>query len=188
LIGQGQFNVFTPTVTVSDIRTRYFTLTPELFGYYKLQLGDNDNVGAMVYEVDYDSVFGGIGRITQLCMLNYSGIHSPSCSFSDFRLDGIESYEQDTITPGTAKVSLTLQDGPNNIDYLPNRLQGSFEDYIRFCPTIGNIANNIYVTLGIVYWNINAAVTNSPTISPNQTPDPTGPDNSNGFPVWANTH
>jgi hypothetical protein len=190
LTRKGKFNVFTPTVTMSDIRSRHFSLASEVGGLYKLGLGESDNTGAMVYEVNYNTKnpFSGTGRITQLCMLQYSGIHVPSCSFSDYRLDGVEAYEEDTITPGTGHVILTLQDGPFNIDTLPNTLRGSFQDYIRFCPDAGSASDNIFVTLGIVSWNMNATATNSTTISPSETPDPTGPDNSNGFPIWTNTH
>jgi hypothetical protein len=190
LVRQGKFNVFTPTVTMSDIRARHFR-----FDYGDLLgLGEADNTGAMVYQINYNTKtpFSGTGRITQLCQLNFSGVHYPSCSFPDFRRDGIEAYEQDVITPNTAKVSLTLQDGPYNVDAFPNTLKGSFQDYIRFCPDAGNAGDNIFVTLGIVTWRINATATspliNLIIISPSETPDPTGPDNSNNFPIWANTH
>ena len=185
LVQQGKFNVFTPTVSVSDIRTRYFRLS---IADFLLGLGDTDNTGAMVYQVNYNSKdsFSGTGRITQLCQLNYSGIHYPSCSFSDYRRDGSEAYEENNIVPGTAHVSLTLQDGPLNVDTFPNRLQGAFKDYIRFRPDAGNAADNIFVTLGIVSWNMLATATSS-GIDSAQSPDPTGPSNSNDFPIWTNT-
>jgi hypothetical protein len=183
---KGLFNVFAPTVTVSDIRERYFRLS---YADFLLGLGDSDNTGAMVYQVNYKSIlpFSGTGRITQLCQLNDSGIHYPSCSFSDYRLDGGEAYEEDAIVPNTAHVSLTLQDGPYNVDTFTNRLQGSFEDYIRFRPDAGNASDNIFVTLGIVSWNVLATATSS-GINTAQSPDPTGPSNSNEFPIWTNTH
>jgi hypothetical protein len=184
----GKFTMFRPKISISDIRPRYFTLVGEPLDLYKLELGEPDNTGAMVYQVNYNSIkqFSGTGRITQLCTLNYSD--APISSFSDFRCDGSEAYEEDTVTPGTGHVILTLQDGPFNIDTLPNRLQGSFQDYIRFRPDAGNVSDNIFVTLGIVYWNMNAVATGPTTVSPNETLDPTGPDNSNKFPFWVNTH
>lgn len=177
--GRGQMQLHRPTISISDIRPRFFTLTPEVLGFYKLKLGQEDNTGAMIFSVDYNSQFRGKGRITQLCSLNYSGLGP---SFSDYRRDGSESYEEADIIPGTAQTSLTFQDGPFNTDTLPNRLQGYFVDYIRFCPDAGS--GNIFVTLGIINWNMNATAASSTTISPSSTPNPTGPNDSDVFPVW----
>ncbi|MDB6021955.1 MAG: hypothetical protein JWQ04_1812, partial [Pedosphaera sp.] len=184
IVAQGMFNVYRPTISVNDITARHFSLTGSL-GIYKLKLGEDDNVGSMRYDATYTSDYIGQGLITQLCTLDYSG---PGPTFSDYRLDGTEAYEQGAIIPGTSSIFLTLQDGPSNVDTLPDRIKGSFKDYIRFRPNVGNTNDNIYITLGIVSWSMNATATNSTTISPNDTPDPVGPDNSNDFPFWNSSY
>ncbi len=55
----------------------------------------------------------------------------------------------------------TLDDGPQNGTYLSTssiELKGNFMDYAMFNP---NTLGSIYVTLGIVNWNIDGIITNS---------------------------
>jgi hypothetical protein len=92
------------------------------------------------------------------------------------------------MQPNTSLTTLGFQDGPQNGTYFATssvEVKGNFTDYIMFQPT--NTPGSIYVTLGIVTWNIDGLITNTPagwTFVTTNTPDPVGPDNSDQFPFY----
>ncbi len=81
--------------------------------------------------------------------------------------------------------STDTQNG-TTISQSPIEVKGQFQDYIRFTP---NTSGSIYVTLGIVTWNLDGKIAcqGSPPawqLMINSTPDPVGPDSSDSFPAY----
>lgn len=192
----GQFAIERPNIYMlpTDIdEPRYFTLTSNIFGGATVKLGSpgtGQNVaGQMVYGVRCETDVGGLGMITQTCQLSYNP-DSGGFNFSDWRLDGSTNYDGPTNIPATTTYVFfpTFDDGPNNSTSFSTssiEVKGKFTDYIMFQPT--NTPGSIYVTLGIVTWNVDGLITNAPTgwtfITTN-TPDPVGPNNSDQFPFY----
>ena len=84
---------------------------------------------------------------------------------------------------------VTLVDGPSEIWDSPNIVNISAQDFIRFQPD-GN--NSIWVTLGIVTWDAVGTAEQSTSgggwdLTTDVSPDPSGPDNSDTFPIWTST-
>jgi hypothetical protein len=84
---------------------------------------------------------------------------------------------------------LQFADSLENTYWSPNRLKGTFKDYVRFRPSRGVEAENIYVTLGIIRWEIHAVAERDLAwftwhLATDHHPAPTGPDNSDEFPQW----
>ena len=78
---------------------------------------------------------------------------------------------------------MDLEDGPHSgLGFQHIWLYDSFTDYIMFTP---GGANDIYVPLGQVLWNASGEASYPSTaINPNSVAGPTGPDRSEGWPVW----
>ena len=156
----------------------------------KISYGDDTKpYGPMQYRVKVTTTtnFNGQAGITQLCDLDYS---NPAFWCKNY-LDGNDEFYNYTvpIVPvANAGNIIYLSDTPSSIWLTPNKLIGSYRDYVRFRPD-GDV-NNIYVTLGIVTWNMNAVGEWVPftedtwILTTDEHPAPKGPDKSDDFPVW----
>jgi hypothetical protein len=178
----GSFTVYRPTATMAYIQEpRYYTLSNTNLPTTTLKLGDSSGDGSMFYEVNVNSTFSGNANFTQLITADYS---DPIYIFSVPECDGTEFYNDPStriINSGT----IGLDDGPSDTWVTPNIVNLSCSDFVRFQP---DGANSIYVTLGIVTWDTVGTAEQSLSgywsITTDTTPDPSGPDSSDTFPVW----
>ena len=189
----GRFAIERPSVSMSQIQEpRFFQITSNTFGGATIKLGTSGatTTGVMAYTVEYDTDVNGLGEITQTCQLSYSP-DPGGFNFSDWRLDGSINYEgPQGVIPNTGSIDIGLNDGPQNGTYAsqsPIEVKGNFTDYIMFQPT--STAGSIYVTLGIVTWNLDGKIAyqGSPPswqFVITNTPDPVGPNNSDAFPFY----
>ena len=188
IAAKGSFTVYRPTISLEPLTTApYYTLTTNIVGLYSfLKLGKNDESGdgEMQFTVDINSKYGGTIGLTQLITANYS---NPLYVFSTERCDGSEFYDGPWTVTGTTDFSApsgltSLDDGPSEYWVDPNIVSLSARDFARFQPSGG-----IPVTLGIVTWET-VGVANDLfgvwSITTDATTGPTGPNNSDEFPVW----
>ena len=103
-------------------------------------------------------------------------------------LDGSEFYDpaaEYQIADANSH-TVKLDDSPGvTIGSFSGELTISAVDYIRFKPGLAADDGNIYVTLGIVNWNAHGRYNDwTSTMTANEPPAATGPDNSNNFPEW----
>jgi hypothetical protein len=190
----GQFAIERPSVSMNQIQEpRFFTSTYTL-GVDVVKLGSSgtSTTGVMAYTVEYDSESNGLGEITQTCQLSYAP-DSGGNNFPDWRCDGVENYDgPQSITPGTSTMDMTFNDGPQNYTAFSEscEVKGNFIDYIRWNP---NTPGSIYVTLGIVTWNIDGKAvydeqSSSWPLVVTNSPDPVGPVDSDQFPIYTRPH
>jgi len=193
----GKFSIYRPKASMQFIHEpRYFTISDDIGLTCNLKLGANDGsgLGDMYYTVEVDSTpitpspsgdatnphFYGDAGITQLITADYS---NPLYVIPDPELDGPEFYF--TLSRVTGSGVLGLDDGPFDIWTTPNIVSITATDYVRFKP---DGSNSIYVTLGIVTWDAVGIAEQdfwgNWTITTDESPDPSGPDNSDTFPVW----
>jgi len=189
----GQFNIYRPSVSMNQIlEPREFTITPGTLGGATVKLGTpgQNAFGEMAYVVEYDTTKKGQGEITQTCQLSYNP-DPGGYNFTDWRCDGSTNYVGlETIYPyGQGRIDISLDDGPQNgttVSTAPIEVKGQFMDYIMFQP---DYANSIFVTLGIVTWNLDGKIAYQGNPASWQfvitnSPDPVGPDNSDTFPQF----
>ena len=162
-VSVGKFQTFRPPVWISDLEPAAFVISPYpafagyVLGWKRLKLGESTGVGDMSFLVHYNYAPVGSARIVQLCQLHYS---LPGPSFSDFRLDGLSiAYEEGEVNIGPNH-HLTFSDGPSNVGPFDNQLKASFKDFLQFRP---RGEDNIFVTLGLVTWGIDAVIQMDPT-------------------------
>ncbi|MGP8201319.1 MAG: hypothetical protein ACLQU4_17650 [Limisphaerales bacterium] len=190
-----QFAIERPQIymTPVDIQPRFFTITSNFFGGATVKLGmpgtGQSTYGQMDYDVRCDTDFSGLGMITQTCQLAYNP-DPGGFNFPDWRLDGATNYDGPTNIFATSTYVFypEFDDGPQNGTTFSTssiEVKGSFTDYIMFQPT--NTAGSIYVTLGIVTWNMDGLITNAAagwTFVTTNSPDPVGPNNADQFPFY----
>jgi hypothetical protein len=186
---QGTFSIYRPSVSMNQIQEPRFFSKDNTLGLEMVKLGSSgaSTTGVMAYTVQYNTTSNGVGEITQTCQLSYVP-DLGGYNFSDWRCDGPENYDRpQNIVPRTSSIDMTFNDGPQNQSVTsPIEVKGSFIDYIRFSP---NTPGSIYVTLGIVTWNMDGAITHtgtppSWTFVITNTPDPVGPNTSDQFPFY----
>jgi hypothetical protein len=183
IAADGSITVYRPTATMFSIQEpRYYTLSNTNLPATTLKLGDqggdSDN-GSMFYKVNVNSKYNGNANFTQLITADYS---NPVYIFSVEECDGTEFYN-DPSTRIIGSGIIGLGDGPSDTWVTPNIVNLSARDFVRFQPDGG-----IYVTLGIVTWDTVGTAEQSFlgnwSITTDTTPDPSGPDSSDAFPVW----
>ncbi len=111
------------------------------------------------YLVDVDSLFDGSAGITQLWNGYATNASSGINTFGTIQLDNQEFYMNTLISVQAQFIAneIYFQDGPG-LDCIGNTfLQVDFTDYGRFRPDAGTPDENIYVTLGIVNWDVHAS-------------------------------
>ncbi len=185
----GKLRMWRPSVWMEGIiRPRSFHVTSyPLPSVWTVSLGNPNTPaqnGAMQFFVASKSVFDGEFGITQLCQLEYI---PGNLFYSDYRRDGPEFYNDVKPVLPNIHVWQYFDDGPFNTGALPVQLKGQFKVFCRFRPAIGNSAENIFVTLGIVTWSMNAKCVSQgppPAFTVKETPDPVGPNSSTEFPKW----
>jgi hypothetical protein len=189
---QGQFTIYRPDVSMNQIiGPRYFSVATNILGGGTVKLGTTGTgtEGEMAYTVEYNTTNQGHGQITQTCQLSYDP-DPGGFNFSDWRCDGSTNYVGPAnIIPNTIYTTMTFDDGPQNgttVSTSPVEVKGQFKDYIMFQPT--NV-NSIFVTLGIVTWNLDGKIEHqgSPAswqLTITNAPDPVGPDDSDMFPQF----
>jgi hypothetical protein len=190
---KGDFMVYRPTL--SDFGHNPYGLPVGLSlsgsAFYTL-------AGHMEWKTKVNSIFDGVTGVTQL--LNASG--AVSCwkyTFGSFYLDGnTEIYALDQQNyPSTGKPYVIGDagfdpfigqvDDPSTFPPLPGpTMVGSYKDYVRFKPgtTSDELNNNIWVTLGIVYWHINGSALVPYGLVNQDMPFASQPDSSDEFPEW----
>jgi hypothetical protein len=186
----GQFTIYRPTAKMVSIdEPRYFTITNNTGLTCTLQLGAANGDGSMTYHAEVDSTpvnsnpqFNGLADITQLVTLDYSDPYYICSGYCD----GTRFYQATGHSAVAGSGPVNLIDGPSEIWDSPNIVNISAQDFILFQP-YGN--NSIWVTLGIVTWDAvgtaeQASTNVSWTLTTDVSPDPSGPDNSDTFPVW----
>ena len=166
----GQFAIERPSVSLPTneiLEPRHFSITSNLFGGATIKLGTpgQQGDGEMGYTVQCETDYGGMAMLTQTCQLRFNP-DSGGFNFSDWRLDGSTNYAGPTgIRAEAVPVDFpTLDDGPQNGTLFSTssiEVKGNFMDYIMFEPT--NTTGSIYVTLGVVTWNIDGLITNAPS-------------------------
>lgn len=196
----GEFSMFRPKCSISSTNSSYYAALVPADDPDELQLGDTNGYMKYFVTITSASPFSGGANITQLANVSrsVSNSHGGVSQTTDgqFWLDNTEFYLDTDIPIGE---STPFSSGDYFIDqpgYGLNPIFGatmcsivdSFKDYIRFRPD-GN-DNNIYITVGRVFWDWSASTTksgdlwNPPTYQVN---GPSQPDNSNEMPVWPNT-
>jgi hypothetical protein len=180
IAAKGSFTVYRPTATMSFIQEpRYYTLSNTNLPTTTLKLGDGSGDGSMFYEVNVNSKYNGNANFTQLITADYS---NPAYIFSVETCDGTEFYN-DPSTRIIGSGIIGLDDGPSDTWVTPDIVNLSARDFVRFQPDGG-----IYVTLGIVTWDTvgtaEQSFSGNWSITTDTTPDPSGPDSSDVFPVW----
>jgi hypothetical protein len=181
----GDFTVFRPTAEITRIdEPRYYTLSNTNLPATTLKLGNASGDGSMYYQVKAHtkSPFYGNVNMTQLIRADYS---DPVYDFSVERCDGSEFYNDPSARVTSAGGVTGIADGPGETWLTPNIVNLSARDFVRFQPD-GD--GSIYVTLGIVTWDTVGTAEQSFlgnwSITTDTTPDPSGPDSSDEFPVW----
>ena len=187
---KGHFGMFRPMAAMEYIQPdRHFTNSVDTGLTCKLSLGDKSTgLGYMNYRVQVYSTphgsspqFFGNANMTQLVTAHYS---NPYYNFSDERCDGPEFYNQ-SHTRVIYDGSVFLNDVPSSIWTTPNIIDISCRDFVRFQP---DSSESIWVTLGIVTWNAIGIVEQdfwgNWSLTSDVSPDPSGPDISDEFPVW----
>ncbi len=196
VMARGSFTVFRPsTVMVNPAlhgtpanvwQTPWNSLNFGRVGLGQLN-GDND-MDYLVRVVSAD--FAGWAKITQICTINAAALVDINVVNE---LDNSDPYTSHTYRAEThvGKVpdptgymnTMTLEDGPSDGWFGSLHMNASFVDYVMFTP---GGPGDIYVPLGKITWSTSfAASSPSLTISPNQVIGPTGPDQSDDWPVWA---
>ena len=182
---------------------RFFTISTEYLNLYnKLKLGDENDVGAMKYDIDVTCDFPASEFREEIAVLNITQtIENYNCPGFGYPihhyLDGGKFYNGTASTlHGNARTGLgrglvSFTDGPSVSTkwWLGNSyLQANFKAYIIMKPTIGNADENIWVTLGVVNWECNGIANfNTSTILNNVHPDPII-NNDNDFPFYEGIH
>lgn len=194
VMARGKFDMYRPLCRLGGVKPVDFFVT-DLTVDVNLQEKCYLQIGTLEYNYDIDfdvevsSRFIGDAAITQICTLNYS---NPNGRVTG-ALDQIEFYRERVVYPAVEWNPMNLDDGPGAWDYSPNRVQGSFTDYVRFRPRAGVPDDNIYVTLGIVQnghgasWDILGVAQEGSgtwTITTNIINPPTSVDSSDAFPNW----
>jgi hypothetical protein len=158
-----------------------------------VSLGTEDNGLDLQFDIQYDpdpftgDAFSGEVGLTQLLSMDYS---LPGETFSDERLDGAREFYHGTkvitsVFPLTAFAPFL--DMPGNTGLFPVRVKGDFRVFCRFRPSAGIPADNIFVTLGILHWEMHGECSSAgpPEIWPTKrVPSPSQPDESDEFPSW----
>jgi hypothetical protein len=133
----GRLRIHRPTVVdIVPQVPNFFTVTD--YGLpVKVQLGDSDGAGAMSWDAQIRTKIEGAANLTQLLVIHYSNLPWPPSdnnNFNEWRCDGPEFYNSsDTgiVARRTAPFSVvSFTDGPKNIAYLPNTMQGNFQTFI----------------------------------------------------------
>jgi hypothetical protein len=209
----GKISIYRPQISgFQSSPPFYAALVPNTNSPNELQLGDNSGNGAMRYNLHVNSTspFSGVANIVQLVNASrsvantYFGGGQQQTTSGQFDLDTGYLYNDDgslinSLTSYNNLVSFSDQPG-YGLNYIfggypANQcsINDSFKDYIVFKPD-GD--NNIYVTLGRVFWSWSASTTKtgdnlgyggtwqSPTY---QVAGPSAPDGSDEFPVWPET-
>jgi hypothetical protein len=133
--------------------------------------------------------FAGWAKITQICTINAAALVDINVVNE---LDNSAPYSSHGSTATTYVVKLAnptgymnamrLEDGPSDGWFGSLHMNASFVDYVMFTP---GGPGDIYVPLGKITWSTSFASSSpSLTISPNQVIGPTGPDQSDDWPVW----
>jgi len=199
IAAKGVFSIHRPTAVLTNVVSpRVFSVGPGALGLTALRLGDTNGANAMDFAVDVKSRYHGQAGLTQLCRLDYSGAElpgQPQLRFTDWRLDALKEQNPgsfngefyDGLAPNTSTnipIHCVLQDQPENTGVLPLRLKGEYKTYVRFMP---DGADSIFVTLGIVTWNMHGEAVSgspSPVLTLQLCPPPVSLVYSEEFPKW----
>ncbi len=207
---KGQFSMFRPNLSSFQTNAPYYAALVPTNSPNELQLGANNGIGsggAMAYSLNVNTIapFSGHANVVQLVNASralanttYGGgtqqttggqfwaDNDPFYFRSDFLLNSLTFYGNNILLIDQPGYGLNYIFGayPANLCSIAD----SFNDYVVFKPD-GN-ANNIYVTLGRVFWSWSASTSytggawSSPTYQVN---GPSSPDSSDEFPVWPDT-
>ena len=162
-----------------------------------IQLGVQGGTNCMAYDLQVlSSDFPGEAKITQLCTLNstglggsYTGALDGSDPYNPLGIDGDACDVLIFTNPATGQNTLYLNDAPDaKVVTLPSgisiaQLDDSFDDYVMFKPS----GDGIFVPLAMVTWDVSASVTSPSTNITQTVHGPTGPADSDGFPIWTTT-
>ena len=154
-----------------------------------LSIGDAAGVNAMIFQAKIATAYAGWAFWTQLCAIDTSnGAWTRRLDFREHYMG--EPSDRSIVAsenpPGSAN-SVNFMDGPAVESGDPVRYSGQYEAYLRFRPNAGIPDENIYITIGIVYWNINGIANNNPwRLTTDVITVPSGPVDSSEFPVWDN--
>ncbi len=198
----GQFSMFRPTANMVNPHVQGTpTVIWETLPWYNLgaaiQLGVQGGTNCMAYDLQVlSSDFPGEAKITQLCTLNstglggsYTGALDGSDPYNPLGIDGDACDVLIFTNPATGQNTLYLNDAPDaKVVTLPSgisiaQLDDSFDDYVMFKPS----GDGIFVPLAMVTWDVSASVTSPSTNITQTVHGPTGPADSDGFPIWTTT-
>jgi hypothetical protein len=188
----GAHRIYRPTV---DRWVLFNYGQPELMIHdEKLSLGncDNNNNGMSFQAFMQNTNGGGHAGFTQLISGEFNNGVIP-VTLDGYELDGTE-WIRGTQQIHTQVLSpVPLDDQPSVGLSIAAHVNFSlaFEDYLRFRPSVGNESDNIYVTLRLVTWIVNASATYDNILGWQVDPGGalTGPyiSNSDEFPTWIKT-
>jgi hypothetical protein len=167
------FTVLTPTFTLADLHSAWATNCLENGTQY-LGLGDQNNYGAMTYDVfiltNYPSSahYAGSADITQLINRSATNAFNSYTTGNQYFLDTEPFYtthaaSPNNVPPVSSAVPLPFSDGPSYeekysilLQWFTTSVSDQFQDFIMFRPNNGQPASNIYVPLGEITWSWSA--------------------------------
>jgi len=191
--GQALFNIYRPTVTLTDEPPSWATN----YGGF-LALGEN--TGEMYYSVNVISAFTGLTDYSQLINRTAANGRTSETTANQFWLDTYPYY----LSKGGDAVFQVISNRPRLLRFNDSpayelshlfsnttSVFDQFKDYVMFKPDNGTPTKNIYVPLGKIIWSWSA----STTYSGGQWPPPsyyvqrpTAPDSGYEFPQWHETY